>query len=183
MVEKDFDVVSMTDRKVWRANRVCVGDIVERTIWSFPDKEAFIAMEGAYGDDENKLLTYRQADKKINQLANAFLAEGLKRGDKVLICASSSVEAALVCLGLAKAGLVAVPINIMYSADLLEYVIRASEPKFTVIEAEFYPRIADIFRRTYLKVGMTIPIGGEIVPESKSFREFIRRPERDRAGS
>lgn len=173
MVERDFDVTSMTNRRVWRANRVCMGDIVERTVWAYPNKEALVALEGAYGDEENKRLTYRQANDKINQLANAFLAEGLNQGDRVLICASTSVETALVCLGVAKAGLVAVPINTMYSADLLEYVVKTAEARFVVLEAEFYPRVAEIIQRNNLKVGMTIPIGGGVVEGSKSFREFV----------
>jgi len=48
--------------------------------WSYPDKEAVIGAEGAYAEPRFARVTYRQADRAANQVANALLARGLRRG-------------------------------------------------------------------------------------------------------
>ena len=62
-------------------------------------------------------VTYRQADQVANQVARALLARGLERGDVVLLCCENSVEAYLAKIGIAKAGLVAAPLNPMMAPD------------------------------------------------------------------
>ena len=56
----------------------------ERVTWSYPDKEAIVAWEGAYADPALPRVTYRQADELANRVANALLARGLQRGDRVV---------------------------------------------------------------------------------------------------
>ncbi|MFZ5631478.1 MAG: AMP-binding protein [Bacillota bacterium] len=169
-----FDVTSLFNRRaVNRYERVSVGDVMERVTWSFPDKEALIAWEGACAGEKTKRVTYRQADGMANQFANALLERGLKRGDRVLFYCASSVEFFLAQVGAAKAGLVAVPLNVMIAIDLLDYVIKHTEPKFLVVDAELYPRGEKVFRGNGLEVGVTIPIGGGAIQGSKSFADFI----------
>lgn len=60
---------------------MAVGDIFERLTWSAPGKTAIIGWKGAYGSGRFARLTYGQADAAANQVANALLAEGLRRQD------------------------------------------------------------------------------------------------------
>lgn len=176
MNRREFDVSSLIERRAWRGNRVCMGDIIERPTWCTPNKKAFIAMEGACHDQAFKELTYKQANEKANQIANALLAEGLKRGDTVLVVGTSSVELALTFLGTAKAGLTAVPINSRLASDVLDYLMAEnSGAGFTIVEAASYtPALAEAMQKNNLKVGATIPIGGDAIPGSKSFSDFIQ---------
>ena len=68
-------------------------------------------------------LTYRQAEAAANQVAHALLARGLERGDVVLLFCENSVEAYLAKIGIAKAGLVAAPLNPMMAPDLVAAMI------------------------------------------------------------
>lgn len=169
-----IDVLNLYNRRASnRWERVSVGDAFERVTWSFPHKEALVAWEGAYADKENKRLTYKRADEKANQFAHALLERGLQRGDRVLFYCANSVEFFLAQVGAAKAGLVAVPLNVMIAIDLMEYVIKTTEPKFLVVDGELYPRGEKVFKENGLEVGVTIPVGGGVAPGSKSFEEFI----------
>ena len=48
-----IDVTSLRNRRaVNRWDRVSVGDLFERLIWSYPDKEAIVAWEGAFADPD-----------------------------------------------------------------------------------------------------------------------------------
>jgi acyl-coenzyme A synthetase/AMP-(fatty) acid ligase len=120
----DLDVTSLHHRRaVHRWERMSVGDLIERVTWSRPDKVAIVGRPGAYADEQMRALTYRQADQVANQMAHALLAGGLDRGDVVLLFCENSVEAYLAKIGIAKAGLVAAPLNPMMAPDLVAAMI------------------------------------------------------------
>ena len=173
-MEPKIDAMSLYNRRaINRYERISVGDLMERVTWSFPDKEALVGWEGAYAHKENERLTYKQGDDKANQFANGLLEKGLKRGDRVAFYCGNSTEYMLAQLGAIKAGLVIVPLNTMLAPDLLDYIIKSTEPKSLVVDAELYPRGEKIFKEHRLKIDVTIPIGGETIEGSKSFSEFI----------
>jgi acyl-CoA synthetase (AMP-forming)/AMP-acid ligase II len=172
-MDPTFDVTRLHDRRaVNRWERTSVGDLLERVTWSWPDKEAIVAAEGAYGDPRLRRLTYRQADRLANQVAHALLSRGLSRGDIVMLFGENSVEGLLLKLGTAKAGLVVAPINPMMAPDMLAAMIDLVEPKMAVVDAELMPRAREPFAGRGLEVGVTIGIGGDTVPGSVSFADF-----------
>ncbi len=173
-MDADFDVTSLHGRRaVHRWERTSVGDLLERVTWSFPDKEAIIGRPGAYTDERFHRLTYRQADEVINQVANGLLARGLRRGDVVCLFCENSVEALLVKLGIAKAGGVAAPMNPMMAPDMVAAMIDLVAPTLAVVDANLWPRARAPFTAASLDVTITIPIGGDPVPGSRSFAEFV----------
>jgi acyl-coenzyme A synthetase/AMP-(fatty) acid ligase len=157
----DLDVTSLHHRRaVHRWERMSVGDLMERVTWSRPDKLAIAGRPGAYGDDRFAALSYRQADELANQLAHALLARGLQRGDVVLLFCENSVEAYLSKLGIAKAGLVAAPINPMMAPDLVAAMIDLVEPKLAIVDAELWPQAEQPFRSRGVAPAVVIEIGG-----------------------
>ncbi|MEK3935308.1 AMP-binding protein [Sporosarcina sp. FSL W7-1349] len=169
-----IDVHSLYGRRnVNRWERMSVGDMLERITYSFPDKEAFVAWEGAYAHPSNKRITYLEADRKANQFANALLEKGLQRGDRILLLCDNSVEAFLTKIAIAKAGLVAVPVNTMMAPDVISYLITYVEPEMLIIDAEHWENVGSIFEEHQLMPAVTIPIGGEVIAGSQSFEAFI----------
>src|SRR5690242_11059235 len=150
-----------------------VGDLIERVTWSRPDKVAIVGRPGACADERLRALTYRQADQVANQVAHALLASGLERGDVVLMFCENSVEAYLAKIGIAKAGLVAAPLNPMMAPDLIRAMIDLVRPKLAIVDAELWPRAEGPFAAKGLHAGVTIPVGGQAVPGSVSFAELI----------
>jgi acyl-CoA synthetase (AMP-forming)/AMP-acid ligase II len=172
-MEPVLDVTSLYNRRaVNRWERTSVGDLLERVTWSFPDKEAVIAAEGACADPELARLTYRQADRLANQVADGLLARGLQRGDIVMLFCENSVEGILLKLGTAKAGLVVAPINPMMAPDMITAMIDLVQPKLAVVDAELWPRAEKSFAERGLEVAVTVTIGGDPVPGSVSFTDF-----------
>lgn len=170
----EIDVTNLRGRRaVNRWERTAVGDVFERLTWSYPDKVAITGWPGAYADERFRKVTYRQADETANQLANALLAGGLEPGARVLLFCDNSVEAYLAKIGIAKAGMVVVPVNPMLAPDVVEYLINQAEPGFAIVDAELWPRAERTFTATGLAVGATITIGGDVVPGSVSFSELV----------
>ncbi|HEU5390567.1 MAG TPA: AMP-binding protein [Streptosporangiaceae bacterium] len=170
----DLDVTSLHHRRaVHRWERMSVGDLIERVTWSRPDKVAIVGRPGAYADERFAALTYRQADQVANQVARALLARGLERGDVVLLFCENSVEAYLAKIGIAKAGLVAAPLNPMMAPDLVAAMIDLVQPKLAIVDAELWPRAEGPFAAKGLRAGISIPVGAPPVPGSVSFAELI----------
>ena len=170
----DLDVTSLHHRRATRRwERMSVGDLIERVTWSRPDKLAIVGRPGAYADERFAALTYRQADQAANQVAHALLARGLERGDVVLLFCENSVEAYLAKIGIAKAGLVAAPLNPMMAPDLVAAMIDLVQPKLAIVDAELWPKAQEPFARKGLQAGITIALGGPLAPGSVSFTEFL----------
>jgi acyl-coenzyme A synthetase/AMP-(fatty) acid ligase len=169
-----IDMTSLYDRRAnHRWDRVAVGDMLERLTWSRPDQEALVGWRGAYSDTAYARLTYRAANEIANRFAHGLLSAGLQRGDRVLLCCENSVEAFLVKLAVAKAGLVCAPVNPALAPDVVSYLIDLVEPRFAVVDAELWSRVEPAFHAAGLGVDVTIPIGGDAVPGSVTFRDFL----------
>jgi acyl-CoA synthetase (AMP-forming)/AMP-acid ligase II len=172
----EHDVTTLRGRRaVQRWERTSVGDVFERVTWSYPDEVAIAAAPGAYGEERFARVTYRQADAICNQLAHALAAEGLEPGDRVLLFCENTVEAFLAKIGIAKAGMVAVPLNPNLAPDVVAHLIGLTEPKLAIVDAELWPRAEEPFTATGLRVAAFVQVGEA---EGPSFGSLLDgRPE------
>ncbi|WP_448628285.1 AMP-binding protein [Geodermatophilus sp. URMC 64] len=169
-----IDVEKLYDRRADnRWDRVCVGDVLERMVWSRPDRVAITGWPGAFATPEFERLTYREANDVVNRVAQGLLARGLRRGDRVLLLCENSVEAYLIKVGVAKAGMVNVPLNPSLAADVVTELIALAEPRFTVVDAELWPAVRPALEAAGLTPDVTIGIGGGPVAASVAFPEFL----------
>src|SRR5208337_4663629 len=73
--------------------------------------------------------TYRQMDVYTNKFANALLASGLKKGDRVTTYLPNSLEYLIACYGVAKAGGVVNPLNTMFKSAEIKYIVNDAGSK------------------------------------------------------
>jgi len=169
-----FDVETLRGRRAdQRWNRMSVGDMLERVTWSRPDRTALVGWDGAFSHPRFERMTYREADEAANQVAHALLDERLSPGDRVLLYCDNSVEAILLFFGIAKAGMVAVPVNPLLAADVLAWSIGQVAPSLVVADAALVDRGADVFTEHGLTPRVTIEIGGVAVPGSVGFSQWL----------
>jgi crotonobetaine/carnitine-CoA ligase len=86
-------------------------------------------------------ITYAQMNSMANRYAAGFSRLGLSSGDKVCLMLDNCLEHYYCWLGLAKAGIVDVPINTAYKGMILEYIINNSEAKVLVVDQAYLDRI------------------------------------------
>ncbi|HZZ46572.1 MAG TPA: AMP-binding protein [Pseudonocardia sp.] len=171
----DIDVDNLYGRRNdQRWNRVAVGDIFERMAWSDPDKVALIAADDCIADPRYTRVTYSQANETANKAANALLARGLERGDRVAMLCENSSEAYLLKMAIAKAGLVALPINTMMADDMVADVLRRVEPRILVVDADLWSAREAVFASAGL--APTVSIRGTCPGPAGSveFHDFVR---------
>lgn len=137
-----FDVENFRNRRNDdRWNRTAVGDIIERVTWSEPDKLALIMTGDCVVDPRYARVTYREANALINRIANALLALGLPQASRIAMLCDNSSEAWLAKIGIAKAGLVAAPINVMMAPDVIADSLAHVEAKYAIVDQAQWDRL------------------------------------------
>jgi acyl-CoA synthetase (AMP-forming)/AMP-acid ligase II len=102
-----------------------VGDISRRNGRRFPGKVAV-----QYGDTA---LTWAALDERANRLGTYLLSRGLAMGDRVAVSARNCLEWPEMVFGLAKAGLVLVPVNVRQSPDEVKHVLGDSGARAAIV--------------------------------------------------
>src|SRR5438132_1311334 len=105
----------------------------------FLDAPAALHSERAAIVGEPREVSYGELAALANRAGNALRAQGVSRGDRVLIALADSVEFIAAFFGAAKIGAVAVPVNpFARAADYLHY-IENSEPRAAIVHSESLP--------------------------------------------
>ena len=93
---------------------------------------------------ENDSLTFQEYDRGGNKMANIFSTLGLKKSDTCAVMLPNSSEFLVTWLGLARLGVIEVPINVAYKGDLLAYILNKAKCQALVISSEWVDRINEI---------------------------------------
>ncbi len=78
--------------------------------------------------------THGDVDRLARACARALVARGLKRGDAVAIVAANRAEFVIAYFGAMRAGLVAVPVNIRFPRETIDFVLRDSQVKLVLCD-------------------------------------------------
>src|SRR6195952_3319315 len=105
-----------------------IGDIATNNARRYPDKRALV--------DADRSLTWSQVDERARRLASVLTSRGLAPGDRVMVLARNCIEWPEISFGLAKAGLIAVPVNIRLAPDEVAHVREDCEARAVIIHAD-----------------------------------------------
>lgn len=106
----------------------------------WPDKTALVC--------DGRRLTYAEVEATANHLAHALLAEGLERGDRVVIWLDNSPEAAIAVFAVLKAGGVFVMVNPTTKPDKLTYLLNNSRARILICPAQRTETLHDCWDQT-----------------------------------
>jgi len=90
-------------------------------------------------------LTFSEFNAAVNRLANALLALGIRKGDKVATILDNSVEVLEIYHAAAKTGIVVVPLSPMLRGDGLAVLLRDSDAVAVITQRKTVPHI-DVVR-------------------------------------
>lgn len=154
-----------------RWNRVSVGDIIERMTWNEPDKVALVTTPDAVVNPAYQRVTYAEANRIINQVANALLALDLPRSSRIAMICDNSAEAWLSKIGIAKAGYVAAPINVMMAPDVIADSLNHVDARLAIVDQPLWDKLGAALAPTGIEpiVAIGAPADGEL----PDFDQFI----------
>lgn len=133
-----------------------IGDILARNGRMYGNEVALIERE----PEKNKRgeITWREFDEQANRFANALMARGIKKGDKVIHLMMNCIEWLPAYFGILRTGAWAVPLNFRFSAQDIKLCAGIAEGKAMIFGEEFIDRINAIRNelptiRNYVFVG------------------------------
>jgi fatty-acyl-CoA synthase len=114
--------------------------------------------------DSRRALTYAAWDERASRLANALLALGLVKGDRVALLAFNAIEWLEIYVALARAGLVAVPINFRLVGPEIAYIVQHSEARAFIVQQDFRSAVEGIRAQLPIDAERFIHFGGDAAP-------------------
>jgi len=106
-----------------------VSDFLRRAASLYPEKTAVV--------DGSQRFTYRELERRANQLAHALLALGVEKGDRVCILSPNSHFFLESFYGTASIGAVLVPLNYRLVAVDHEYILNHAGVRVVLVDAEY----------------------------------------------
>lgn len=93
---------------------------------------------------ENKRLTYRELNRKANQLARVLLEKGVQTDSIIGVMMEKSIENIVAILAVLKAGGAYVPIDIEYPRDRIQYILQDSQTKIVLTQKSVSQLVHDV---------------------------------------
>ncbi len=127
---------------------------LENTVAKFPNQVVTIfgsvvhQLGGALMD---ATMTYKELDEQVNRLANALMAMGVKKGDRVAIFLPNCPQFVITYYAILKIGAIVSPNNPLYVARELEHQLNDSGSETIVCLSRFYPTVQQVRAHTKLK--------------------------------
>jgi len=118
-------------------------DVVSDTVRQRPNHTALIF--------KGKRLSYSELEKLSDAFANALVALGVKKGDRVALLLPNSPQSIITQLGVWKAGGIAAPINPLYTEHELERLLLECGAETVVVLTRFYKKVKSLQPRTSVR--------------------------------
>ena len=119
-----------------------ITEILARNARMYGDKIALIEREPA--KDKRVAITWQEFDDMANRVANALIAKGVKKGDKVIHLMMNCLEWLPAYFGILRTGAWAVPLNFRFTASDILTCAKIAEAKVMIFGEEFVDRINTI---------------------------------------
>jgi acetyl-CoA synthetase len=128
----------------------------ERFEWSVPAKFNLaracierhppedLALIADHGDGEPREYTFGDLDALASRLGNALIGLGLRRGDRVALMVPQGAEVAAGHFACYKAGLVFMPMSVLFGPDAVAYRVNHAEARVMLIYEEGLDRLGDL---------------------------------------
>ena len=95
-----------------------------------------VALIGEGPDGRTWRMTFRDVQRKANQLANLLVSVGLVKGDRVMLLLGQNPWTAIAHVACWKAGLISVPVSALFAADAVAYRLNLVSARVLITDRE-----------------------------------------------
>jgi acyl-CoA synthetase (AMP-forming)/AMP-acid ligase II len=86
---------------------------------------------------EDQPISYADLDQRIERAANGLVAHGVAQGDRVALLMPNIPEFVVAYYAILRCGGTVIPINVLYKAEEIAYILQDSEAKVFILEGGF----------------------------------------------
>ena len=140
-------------------------EMIEENAKKYKNKPAYFI--------DNRKITWERFKKKVDTFSRALHLLGVKKGDKIPLLVTNSLEFIVAMQGIQKIGAVVVPINTFLKEDEIAFILNDIEADMLIASSKLKNNIKNIRQKTFVK---KIIWEGEIdkVDENNiSFKEIL----------
>ncbi len=130
-----------------------------------PQKTALLFEDGSF--------TYRELNRRANQLCHLLLGMGIKKGDRVAVLLHNGHPYLEVLLALSKIGGLFVPLNWRLAGPEIEFILQDSGSQVLIFESEFTGTVAPLRSRPNLSVEAYLAVGDSGPVWAKGYEEGL----------
>lgn len=141
-----------------------ITEMLARNARMYPDATALTELTPS--KNLRKSITWKEFEERANRMANALIARGVKKGDRVMHLMMNSIDWLEAYFGILKTGAMAAPLNFRFISRQIKYCVDIAEPKIMILDENFTERVAEIRAemptiKNYIFAGNNMPKGME----------------------
>ncbi len=118
-------------------------EMIEENAKKYKNKPAYFI--------DNRKITWERFKKKVDTFSRALHLLGVKKGDKIPILVTNSLEFIVAMQGIQKIGAVAVPINTFLKEDEIAFILNDIEANMLIASSKLKNNIKNIRKKTSVK--------------------------------
>ncbi len=122
--------------------------------------------------DSHRQLSFAQWDERASGLARGLLSQGLQAGDRVAVLAYNRIEWLEIYVALARAGLVALPLNFRLVGAEIAYILKDAQAKALICAQSLQDRVSALPADHTLKV--CVQLDGSASDHWVAYEELIQ---------
>jgi len=153
------------------ANQMSISYVVTKNAKYYPQK--------MFLKDDRRQVAFLEFDRRTNALAGSLLAQGLKKGDRVVVINHNSIELLEVYFGAIKAGGIAVPVNVHLAAQEWADIFRNIKPRFIIIRQDYLNKLKQMRVSSLPRHGVFVICGND-EEDLPDYESLIRESSPDR---
>jgi acyl-CoA synthetase (AMP-forming)/AMP-acid ligase II len=166
-----------------------ISEMLARNRQMYPRDTALVELKPSQG--LRKEITWEEFDQRVNRIANALLARGIRKGDKVIHWMLNSISWLEAYFGIIRTGAWAVPLNFRFTSQDFKYCADIAEAKAMVLGEQFIDRVEAVRSQLptikyYLLFGQPLPEGMEdleqVISQSSLQEVKVRLSDEDECG-
>jgi acyl-CoA synthetase (AMP-forming)/AMP-acid ligase II len=166
-----------------------ISEMLARNRRMYPRDTALVELKPSQG--LRKEITWEEFDQRVNRIANALLARGIRKGDKVIHWMLNSISWLEAYFGIIRTGAWAVPLNFRFTSQDFKYCADIAEAKAMVLGEQFIDRVEAVRSQLptikhYLLFGHPLPEGMEdleqVISQSSPQEVEVRLSDEDECG-
>ncbi len=147
-----------------------ISEMLAQNAQRYPDEPALIELTPSKGI--RKEISWREFDKRANQIANALKKRGIGKGDKVIHLMRNCINWLEAYFGIIRTGAWAVPLSFRFTSKDIKYCAEIAEAKAMILAEEFVERVEAI-RSQLTAVEDYICVGQNPPKEMENFEEIV----------